>query len=288
MAQDSLIVKRTRRRHHLMPLVEQRQRIADSLVRTLTQLGLERRQKPSVDLNQYLAQRARSPVPAPDSKPTEGVHHVDDNRPRVRPRRPRGPVRPPSGSWARSRPWRRPFAPTRGPPARARRRHGSPGGPGRGRHAPGDPRRVDPRDGAGRARGAPGSAMGAPPAALARRLCLDGRRARHPVPRARGLHVATWWTGPEAQARRIAAERRLTMREVWRLPRMQQEARQAGLDVEALDRRAPRQGARGPGQGLAAGGVRPVVGPEDPGHLELERELARVVRIGLGLRLVIE
>jgi hypothetical protein len=78
MAQDSLIVKRTRRRHHLMPLVEQRQRIADSLVRTLTQLGLERRQKPSIDLNQYLAQRAR-PVPAPDSKPTEGDQRVDDD-----------------------------------------------------------------------------------------------------------------------------------------------------------------------------------------------------------------
>ena len=79
MAQDSLIVKRTRRRHHLMPLVEQRQRIADSLVRTLTQLGLERRQKRSVDLNQYLAQRARPPVPASDSKPTEGALHVDDD-----------------------------------------------------------------------------------------------------------------------------------------------------------------------------------------------------------------
>jgi hypothetical protein len=77
IAQDSLIVKRTRRRHHLMPLVEQRQRIADSLVRTLTQLGLERRQKPSVDLNQYLAQRAHPPVPAPDSEPTEGAPHVD-------------------------------------------------------------------------------------------------------------------------------------------------------------------------------------------------------------------
>jgi hypothetical protein len=47
------------------------------------------------------------------------------------------------------------------------------------------------------------------------------------------LGVSTWSTGPEVQARRVAAERRLTMREVWRLPRMQQEARQAGLDVEA-------------------------------------------------------
>jgi hypothetical protein len=83
MAQDSLIVKRTRRRHHLMPLVEQRQRIADSLVRTLTQLGLERRQRPSVDLNQYLAQR-RPSAPAPDAPPTEGAHHGDDDNNNVR------------------------------------------------------------------------------------------------------------------------------------------------------------------------------------------------------------
>jgi hypothetical protein len=46
------------------------------------------------------------------------------------------------------------------------------------------------------------------------------------------LAVSTWWTGPEAQARRVAAERRLTLREVWRLPRMRQEAQQAGLDAE--------------------------------------------------------
>jgi hypothetical protein len=46
------------------------------------------------------------------------------------------------------------------------------------------------------------------------------------------LAVSVWWTGNEGAARRIAAERRLTRREVWRLARLQQEARQAGLDGE--------------------------------------------------------
>ena len=70
------------------------------------------------------------------------------------------------------------------------------------------------------------------------------------------LAASTWWTGSEAQARAVAAERRLTVREVWRLPRMQQEARQAGLDRRDRDRRPARRRARGPGAGLAAGGVR--------------------------------
>jgi hypothetical protein len=35
-------------------------------------------------------------------------------------------------------------------------------------------------------------------------------------------------------ARRVAAERRLTRREIWGLPRMQQEARQGGLDAETV------------------------------------------------------
>jgi hypothetical protein len=48
--------------------------------------------------------------------------------------------------------------------------------------------------------------------------------------RFRALGISTWWTGPEAQARRVAAERRLSMREIWRRDRLQQEARAAGLD----------------------------------------------------------
>jgi hypothetical protein len=61
------------------------------------------------------------------------------------------------------------------------------------------------------------------------------------------LGVSTWWTGLEAQAHRVAAERRLSVREVWQRDRLQQEARQAGLDPETVtvitgeyDRRFPR------------------------------------------------
>jgi hypothetical protein len=48
------------------------------------------------------------------------------------------------------------------------------------------------------------------------------------------LGVSTWWTGPEAQARRVAAERRISVREVWQRDRLQQEARQARLDAETV------------------------------------------------------
>jgi hypothetical protein len=48
------------------------------------------------------------------------------------------------------------------------------------------------------------------------------------------LGVSTWWTGPEAQARRVAAERRITVNEVWRRDRLRQEARGAGLDPETV------------------------------------------------------
>jgi hypothetical protein len=44
--------------------------------------------------------------------------------------------------------------------------------------------------------------------------------------------VSIWMAGPETQARAIASERRLTMREIWRLPRMRQEAQAVGLDAE--------------------------------------------------------
>jgi tetratricopeptide (TPR) repeat protein len=67
MEQPTLVVRRKRNRHHLMPLVEQRLRLADSLARVLGQLGLERRQKPPIDLTQYLSQR-RSPS-SPDARP---------------------------------------------------------------------------------------------------------------------------------------------------------------------------------------------------------------------------
>ena len=78
------------------------------------------------------------------------------------------------------------------------------------------------------------------------------------------LAASTWWTGPEAQARRIAAERRLTLREIWRLDRLQQEARQAGLDPETVTVVE----ALGGGAGLAAGGMRRG-GPRTRARLEL-------------------
>jgi hypothetical protein len=63
-----------------MPLVEQRQRIADSLVCTLTQLGLERRPRPPLDLSQYSSQR-RASASAPHAEPTGGdPQHAQDDR----------------------------------------------------------------------------------------------------------------------------------------------------------------------------------------------------------------
>ena len=51
------------RRRKLLPLVEQRQRLADSLVRTLSTLGLERRPPKPVSLTEYL-QTPRDGPPA--------------------------------------------------------------------------------------------------------------------------------------------------------------------------------------------------------------------------------
>ncbi len=45
------------RRGRLKPLVEQRQRLVDSLARVLGQLGLERRAKPVTDLQTYISQK---------------------------------------------------------------------------------------------------------------------------------------------------------------------------------------------------------------------------------------
>jgi hypothetical protein len=45
--------------------------------------------------------------------------------------------------------------------------------------------------------------------------------------------MAIWMSGSETQARAIAAERRIAAADVWRLDRMQQEARRAGLDETA-------------------------------------------------------
>lgn len=47
------------------------------------------------------------------------------------------------------------------------------------------------------------------------------------------LAVSTWWTGHEAQARRIASERKITTGEVWQRDRLRAETLRAGLDPES-------------------------------------------------------
>ncbi len=62
MSQPSLIMKRARLRGRLLPLVEQRQRLAESLARLLGQLGLERRTPEPLDLREYLSRRTASDI----------------------------------------------------------------------------------------------------------------------------------------------------------------------------------------------------------------------------------
>lgn len=73
MERRSLLERRGRR---LLPLVEQRQRLAESLVRVLSQLGLERRARPALPLNEYLAQKyAGKPDAAAVDVPAETGDH---------------------------------------------------------------------------------------------------------------------------------------------------------------------------------------------------------------------
>jgi hypothetical protein len=57
-------------------------RVADSLVKQLAALGLDRVERPPVALQEYLARRSSGS--SPDAAPTEGVPHVDDVREIVR------------------------------------------------------------------------------------------------------------------------------------------------------------------------------------------------------------
>jgi hypothetical protein len=61
--QPSLVTKKRR----LLDVVVQRQQLAEGLARHLERLGLERRAKPVVDLGAYLAIRAPSSEPVPQS-----------------------------------------------------------------------------------------------------------------------------------------------------------------------------------------------------------------------------
>jgi hypothetical protein len=71
-------------------IVNDRMRVADSLTRQLQTLGLDRIERPPVDLGTYLSAR-RSSGSAPDAEPPEGDHHVDDD---VRESDPDGPAGP--------------------------------------------------------------------------------------------------------------------------------------------------------------------------------------------------
>jgi hypothetical protein len=62
LAQPSLVNKRTR---SVLPIVRERQALADGLARYLQALGLDRAERPPVDLGTYLSQR-------PSSAPTAG------------------------------------------------------------------------------------------------------------------------------------------------------------------------------------------------------------------------
>jgi hypothetical protein len=60
MAQPSLVLARKRA---VLPVLVERQRLADSLARMLAQLGLERRMKPAPTRAEYLAARAAQETP---------------------------------------------------------------------------------------------------------------------------------------------------------------------------------------------------------------------------------
>jgi hypothetical protein len=60
MSQPSLVLAR---RRAVLPVLVERQRLADSLARMLGQLGLERRMKPAPTRAEYLAARAAQEIP---------------------------------------------------------------------------------------------------------------------------------------------------------------------------------------------------------------------------------
>lgn len=70
LQQPSLINKRARA---VLPVVRERQTLADALARYLSQLGLERRAKPVTDLTAYVRERYGSLAPVPSS-PTPVPH----------------------------------------------------------------------------------------------------------------------------------------------------------------------------------------------------------------------
>lgn len=78
MEQPSLVLHR---RRAVLPVLVERQRLADSLSRLLGQLGLQRRQAPAKSLHQYIAERtakadALATTTTTDSTPTDPHAHA--------------------------------------------------------------------------------------------------------------------------------------------------------------------------------------------------------------------
>jgi hypothetical protein len=78
LEQESLVLGGTRLR--LLPLVEQRGRLADSLARLLGQLGLERRPRPAPSLQEYISEKYGGREP-PHDPPPEATHDHGDEEP---------------------------------------------------------------------------------------------------------------------------------------------------------------------------------------------------------------
>src|SRR5215472_2330581 len=75
LQQPTLINKRARA---LLPVVRERQQLADALARYMGQLGLERKAKPAKDLASYLSEKY---APQPASAPVERDPQVPDAAP---------------------------------------------------------------------------------------------------------------------------------------------------------------------------------------------------------------
>jgi hypothetical protein len=81
LSQPSLVNKRTR---SVLPIVRERQALADGLARYLQALGLDRVERPPVDLGTYLASRPSAPAPA-DPQQGDRDEHRGDADPDPRP-----------------------------------------------------------------------------------------------------------------------------------------------------------------------------------------------------------
>jgi hypothetical protein len=79
LMQPSLVNGRTR---SLIPVVRERQGLADSLARYLAQLGLERRAKPVPSLNDYLSQRGARSAELPSPSPPRSAGPGGETDPR--------------------------------------------------------------------------------------------------------------------------------------------------------------------------------------------------------------